>query len=126
MHVRRLPCDDDGCGWYATLPATPPPRRLTSAQRADCVVLGAGFTGLAVARQLAVHRPAWRVIVLDAQRVGFGASGRNSGFVVDVGHYAPRHGVEGNRCLVRLGRSGLAHLRDLVRRHAIECAWTER
>lgn len=64
--------------------------------------------------------------MLEAQRVSAGASGRNSGFVVDVGHYEPTLGVEGNRRLVRLGRAGLDLLRTLMRAHAIECAWTER
>jgi glycine/D-amino acid oxidase-like deaminating enzyme len=126
MRTRKLPNDDQHCGWLATLPPLAPARGLRTAQRADCVVVGAGFTGLATARQLAMHRPEWRIVVLEAQRVGWGASGRNSGFVVDVGHYEPKLGVETNRKLVRLGRAGLAHLRALVREHAIECAWTER
>jgi glycine/D-amino acid oxidase-like deaminating enzyme len=107
------------------LPAPPPARRLVSAERADCAVVGAGFTGLATARALAARRPDWRVVVLEAQRVGYGASGRNSGFVVDVGHWDPRLGPEGNRRLVRLARGGLEDLRTLVRAHAMECAWTE-
>lgn len=127
MRTRRLPDDDAAsCGWTALLPALPPPRRLCGAERADCAVIGAGFTGLAAARRLATLRPDWHIAVLDAQRVGGGASGRNSGFVVDLPHYEPKRGVEGNRRLLRLGRAGLAHLRELVRRHAIDCDWTER
>jgi len=126
MRISKLPNDDQCCGWIATLAPLPPPRRLTGTLRADCAVLGAGFTGLAAARQLARHRPDWRIVVLEAQRAGFGASGRNSGFVVDVGHQEPALGVEGNRRLVRLGRAGVEHLRMLVREHAIDCAWTER
>ena len=108
------------------LPPLAPARRLASEQRADCAVVGAGFTGVAVARRLAAHRASWRIAVLEAERVGFGASGRNSGFIVDVGHYEPKLDVEGNRRLVRLGRAGLEQLRTLVRAHAIDCAWTER
>ncbi len=126
MRTRKLPHDDQGCGWIAALPPPAPARRLTSQERADCVVVGGGFTGLATARQLALHRPGWRIVVLEAQRAGYGASGRNSGFVVDVGHYQPKLGVEGNRRLVRLGRAGREHLRAQVREHAIDCAWTER
>jgi glycine/D-amino acid oxidase-like deaminating enzyme len=126
MRTRRLPNDDHGCGWIDLLPPLAAAQRLTGEQRADCVVVGAGFTGLAAARRLATHRPDWRIAVLEAQRVGFGASGRNSGFVVDVGHYEPKLGVEGNRRLTRLGRAGLEQLRTIVRTHAIDCAWTER
>jgi glycine/D-amino acid oxidase-like deaminating enzyme len=89
------------------------------------VVLGAGFTGLAAARRLAEHRPEARIVLLEAQRVGFGASGRNSGFVVDVGHSEEGLDLEANRRLIRLARAGIAQLRGLVEEHAIDCAWTE-
>lgn len=126
MRVRRLPNDDDACGWTALLPALPPARRLRGDERADCAVIGAGFTGLAAARRLATLRPDWRIAVLEAQRVGGGASGRNSGFVVDLPHYIPARGLEGNLRLLRLGRAGLQRLRELVRAHAIDCDWMER
>ncbi len=125
MRTRRLPHDDDGCGWIAQLPPLPPAQKPTASERADCAVIGAGFTGLAAARRLATHRPDWRIVVVEAQRVGFGASGRNSGFVVDVPHYAPALGPEGNRRLVRINRAGLDCLRDVVRAHRIDCDWTE-
>ncbi len=126
MRIRRLPHDDDACGWSALLPALAPARRLCGAERADCAVIGAGFTGLAAARWLATLRPEWRIAVLDAQRVGGSASGRNSGFVVDLPHYIPARGVEGNRRQLRLGRAGLQEVRALVRAHAVDCDWTER
>jgi glycine/D-amino acid oxidase-like deaminating enzyme len=124
--TRGLPADDHGCGWLALLPPPAPPRHLLSNQHGQAAVIGAGFTGLAVARQLAAHRPDWRIIVVEAQRVGDGASGRNSGFVVDLPHYeARRRGVEENRRLVRLERAGQDALRTLERAQAIECAWAE-
>jgi glycine/D-amino acid oxidase-like deaminating enzyme len=120
-----LSLDDQTCGWIAQLPAPPPPRLLTGRERADCVVVGAGFTGLAAARQLALHRPDWRIVVVEAGRVGSGASARNSGFIVDLGHFVPAVGVDGNRRMARIARAGLERLRTLVRAHDIECAWTE-
>jgi glycine/D-amino acid oxidase-like deaminating enzyme len=125
MEVKELPNDDCSCGWYETLPPPPPARRLAGAVRADCAVIGAGFTGLAVARRLASLRPDWRVALLEAERVGLGASGRNSGVVVDVWHYLPSRGVEGNRRLIRLARAGRDALGALVRTHGIDCAWGE-
>jgi glycine/D-amino acid oxidase-like deaminating enzyme len=125
MRVRRLPDDDQSCGWHAILPPLEPARRLTGEQEADWVVLGAGFTGLAAAHRLAEHQPRARVILLEAQRIGLGASGRNSGFIVDVGHHQERLDLDGNQRMIRLARAGLARLRDMVQRHAIDCQWSE-
>lgn len=127
--ARHLPADDDGCGWIATLPPPPPPRRLTpaaaGAARADCAVVGAGFTGLAAARRLAALRPDWRVVVLDAQRAGAGAAGRSSGFVVALAHFVARMEPATARRFVRLSRWAIDELRDLAARHGIDCAWDE-
>src|SRR5436309_9871842 len=55
--MRILPHDDRGCGWLAPLPPPPPARPLAGSERADYAVIGAGFTGLAIARRLAESRP---------------------------------------------------------------------
>jgi glycine/D-amino acid oxidase-like deaminating enzyme len=126
--VRRVPADDTDCGWIATLPPPPPPRRLaggSAAGRADCVVVGAGFTGVAAARRLAALRPEWRVVLLDAQRAGFGAASRSSGFVVALAHFIARMEPAAARRTIRLSRWGIAELRELVGRHGIDCAWDE-
>jgi glycine/D-amino acid oxidase-like deaminating enzyme len=61
--------------------AGPPRPPLRGRRRADVVVIGAGFTGLWTALQLHDRDPTLDVVVLEAARVGFGASGRNGGFV---------------------------------------------
>jgi glycine/D-amino acid oxidase-like deaminating enzyme len=125
MPTPALPRDEQTCGWIASLPPLAPARRLRTNETADAVVIGAGFTGLAAARQLARHRPDWRVVILEARRAGSGASGRNSGFVVDLPHFNPSREVEQNRRLLRLSREGWRLLREQVRGRAIECGWTE-
>ena len=66
--------------WYAAT-AEPPPARppLAGDQRADVCVVGAGYTGLSAALHLAQR--GYAVTILEAQRIGFGASGRNGGQV---------------------------------------------
>lgn len=124
--VRHLPSDDRDCGWIETLPPLAvPPRQLTGAVSADCAVLGAGFTGLAIARRLAELRPNWRVVLLDAQRAGHGASGRSSGFVVDRAHFIARLPLATSRRYRDLCRFGIDTLRDLSQTHAIACDWDE-
>ncbi|WP_413733607.1 NAD(P)/FAD-dependent oxidoreductase [Sodalis sp. RH21] len=63
--------------WYATAPAAPATHPLTSQVDADVCVVGAGYTGLTTALELA--RQGVSVVVLEAQEAGFGGSGRNAG-----------------------------------------------
>jgi len=66
--------------WYAASTELPPERSaLRGHQTVDVCIIGAGYTGLSAARVLA--EKGLEVIVLDAHRVGFGASGRNGGQV---------------------------------------------
>ncbi|MCX7299402.1 MAG: FAD-binding oxidoreductase [Rhodobacterales bacterium] len=66
--------------WYAATAVIGPERAaLAGDARADLAIVGAGFTGLWAA--LTAAREGLKVIVLDAHRVGFGASGRNGGQV---------------------------------------------
>jgi glycine/D-amino acid oxidase-like deaminating enzyme len=126
MPIRPFPRDEQTCGWIAGLPPPKPARRLRQTENADAVVIGAGFTGLAAARRLATHHPEWRVVIVEAQHVGAGASGRNSGFVVDLPHFNPSQDIELNRRLRRLSRAGWNALRQQVDTGAVECGWAER
>jgi glycine/D-amino acid oxidase-like deaminating enzyme len=60
-----------------------PSRRssLPGAIEADVCIVGAGYTGLWTAYYLAGLRPGWRIVVLEAAFAGYGASGRNGGWV---------------------------------------------
>ncbi len=126
FRAARLPRDDDRCGWWQLIPAPDPARRLEGEALADFAVVGAGLSGLAAARRLAELRPDARVVVLEAQRAGFGASGRNSGFVGDLAHRDPAASQEEVLRAKRLCRFGMQQLGALVREHGIECEWSER
>lgn len=122
----NLPHDDASCGWYAALPAAKPAVRLHGEQRADYAVIGAGFAGLAAARRLAEHHPEARILLVDAQRVGYGASGRNSGFVIDLPHkFALEHPDPAHKQrLLGLNRAAIAQLQGLIEQHRIDCQWS--
>ncbi len=68
--------------WHDTLPHDDVPARppLEGDTTADVVVVGAGFTGLWAAYYLLGLQPTLRVVVLERETAGFGASGRNGGW----------------------------------------------
>src|SRR5262245_43636435 len=108
----RTPADLRGSGWYELLPKPPPPRILAGNQKADWVIVGAGFAGLSAARRLSQLVPGDRISVLEAQRVGWGASGRNSGFMIDLPHELSSEnyagGLDHDIKQIRMNRAGIA------------------
>ena len=115
--------------WYAAsepLPPAQPP--LRGEHRADVAILGAGYTGLSAA--LALAEAGYRVTVVEAQRIGWGASGRNGGQAI-VGYGCEQDtleqlcGPEDARLLFELSREGMAQLRARIERYAIACDWRD-
>ena len=53
-------------------------------------IIGGGYTGLSAAYHLKKADPSLDVVVLEAETVGFGASGRNAGFVMTLKKPAPQ------------------------------------
>jgi len=93
--------------WYhATSKPLPPFPNLKGDIRADVCVVGAGFTGLSSALHLA--QKGYNVVLLEGQRVGFGASGRNGG---QVGH---GHNIDQRSLEKKLGKSDAHMLWDIA------------
>ena len=120
--------------WYAAT-ATPlePFAPLKGAQKADVCVIGAGYTGLSAALHLA--QAGRDVVLLDAQRVGFGASGRNGG-QLGSGQRMEQDALEAlmgepeAAKLWDLGEDAKDLVKSLIAEHKIDChlkpgvAWT--
>jgi len=123
--TKSLPADDAHCGWYHTSPVRSPNSTHNGTSHAPWVVLGAGYTGLAAARQLALNFPSDEVILLDAQPIGFGSAGRNAGFAIDLPHDVGAKDYIGDlgtaNTILKLNKTGQKILCDLVQQHNIEC-----
>ncbi|GGO24552.1 FAD-dependent oxidoreductase [Microbispora rosea subsp. aerata] len=92
--------------WYRALGVPAPEERLDGDLRADVAVVGAGYTGLWTAYYLKKADPSLRVVVLEKEFAGFGASGRNGGWLTGAlagtpGRYAKTHGRDAARRLQR-------------------------
>ncbi len=111
--------------YYAASAHPAPPRPpLASEIAADVCVVGAGFTGLSAALELA--EAGRRVVVLEAARVGWGASGRNGGQIVgglnaSLERIEARYGRETADFVGSVVQEGGRLIRERVARYGIDC-----
>lgn len=93
--------------------------------RADVAIIGGGFTGLWTAIRLRETAPSLRVVLLEAETVGYGASGRNGGFCEASLTHGLANGIahfpDEVRILEAEGERNLAELVAFVDEHAIDC-----
>jgi glycine/D-amino acid oxidase-like deaminating enzyme len=98
--------------------AAPERAPLTGDVDVDVCVIGAGLAGLTTARELA--RRGWSVVVLEARRVAWNASGRNTGFVLpgfacDMDKVVKRVGLDSAKALWALSEVGADYVRLTIR-----------
>jgi len=111
---------------YYAASANPAPRRpaLKGQCEADVCVVGAGYTGLSTALFLA--EAGFRVVLLEAVTVGWGASGRNGGQIVnsfsrDLDTIERQTTPDHARLLADMAFEGSQIIRQRVRKYAIKC-----
>lgn len=114
--------------WYADSAASAPRHPALEGEIAcDVCVVGGGYTGLTAALELAER--GFDVVLLEAHRLGWGASGRNGGQII-TGYNKPMATIErwvgrdDARLLWRMGEEAKDQLAERVERHAIDCDLT--
>ncbi len=126
FHPPQFPTDTHG--WQELLPSRKPTEKLSGSHRYKWVIVGAGLTGLSCAFRLAELHPNDKILLLEARKVGQGASGRNAGFAITASHF-PGGFDSKNLSLYervrRINQTGLDLLRDVVLKNNIECDWDE-
>jgi gamma-glutamylputrescine oxidase len=111
--------------WYAaTAHASPERPPLQGEVETDVCVVGGGFSGLSAALHLAER--GYQVAVLEAARIGWGASGRNGGQIVngysrDLDTIERTYGREAAAALGGMAFEGAAIIRERIERYAIQC-----
>jgi gamma-glutamylputrescine oxidase len=115
----------DTSSWYwAAQPAPPPLRRLAGAAGCDIGVVGGGLAGISAALHLAQR--GYRVTLLEADRIGWGASGRSGAqalFGVAAGQdkLTALLGAADARRIWDMSLEALTLMRELIARYHIEC-----
>ena len=111
---------------YYEASVTRPPAQplLQGTVRADVVVIGGGYAGLSAALELAERGR--RVVLLEAERVGAGASGRNGGqaivgYACGMGPLEAQLGAEGARQAWAMSLEAVRLLDERIARHGIDC-----
>lgn len=112
--------------YAATAELLPRQPALKGAVQADVCIIGAGYTGLSAALHLAER--GYSVVVLEAHRVGFGASGRNGGQVgpgqrIEQDAIEKLMGHEDARKLWEIGLQARDLVQSLVSRFGMDVAW---
>ncbi len=115
--------------YYAATALSAPPRpALAGTVDCDVCVVGAGIAGCSAALHLAEH--GYSVVLLEDNRVGWGASGRSGAqalFGVAAGQPKLERliGAGGARVVWDVTVEGLALMRELIVRHGIDCDWVD-
>ena len=120
--------NDKGCGWINDLEKRTNIKTLNEDKSCDWLIIGAGYTGLSAARKLSELHPNNKIIIVDAQLAGEGASSRNSGYLVDT---TLNDGFTSNKELsnykkkTEIYQSGISSVKKFIKKYQVDCDWNE-
>ena len=120
--------NDNFCSWINDLSARKNIKTLNSNLDCDWLIVGAGYTGLSAARKLGHIHPNKKIILVDAQLAGEGASSRNSGYLVDT---TLNDGFTSNNELANYKKKtniydlGIKVVKKFVKEYQVDCDWNE-
>ena len=120
--------NDTSCSWINDLDRRSNIKFLDKEKSCDWLIIGAGYTGLSAARKLSELHPNQKIIIVDAQLAGEGASGRNSGYLVDT---TLNDGFTSNKELSNYKKKtdiyklGIDVVKKFIKEHQVDCDWNE-
>ena len=120
--------NDNSCSWINDLNHRTNIKILNENKFCDWLIIGAGYTGLSAARKLSELHPNQKIIIVDAQMAGEGASGRNSGYLVDT---TLNDGFTSNKELSNYKKKtdiyqlGIEAVKKFIKEHQVDCDWNE-
>ena len=120
--------NDNNCSWVNDLSPRNNIKTLSSDLNCEWLIIGAGYTGLSAARKLGQLYPNQKILLVDAQLAGEGASSRNSGYLVDT---TLNDGFTSNKELsnykkkANIYKLGIDTVKKFIKEHQVDCDWNE-
>ncbi len=120
--------NDNECSWINDLNSRGNIKSLSSDLKCEWLIIGAGYTGLSAARKLGQIYPNQKILLVDAQLAGEGASSRNSGYLVDT---TLNDGFTSNKELEKYKKKadiyqlGIEVVKKFIKEHQVDCDWNE-
>ena len=120
--------NDNSCGWINDLNKRSNIKILSEDKSCDWLIIGAGYTGLSAARKLSELHPAQKIIIVDAQLAGEGASGRNSGYLVDTtlnDGFTSNKELSNYKIKTDIYKLGIDTVKKFIKEYQVKCDWNE-
>ncbi|MDB4081841.1 FAD-binding oxidoreductase [Candidatus Pelagibacter sp.] len=120
--------NDKNCSWINDLVSRTNINTLQSNENCEWLVIGAGYTGLSAARKLGQLHPNKKIILVDAQLAGEGASGRNSGYLVDTtlnDGFTSNKELENYKKKTDIYDLGIKVIKKFIKEYQVDCDWNE-
>ena len=120
--------NDSTCAWINDLIKRNNFKILNGDKDCEWLIIGAGYTGLSAARKLSQLHSGEKIIIVDSQLAGEGASGRNSGYLVDT---TLNDGFTSNKELNSYKKKadiynlGIEVVKKFIREYQVDCDWND-
>ena len=118
--------NDRQCSWVNDLNPRENIKELKDKKECDWLIIGAGYTGLSAARKLAELNKDHKIILVDSQLAGEGASGRNSGYLVDTtlnDGFISNKEIENYKIKTNIYNLGIEAVKKFIKQHQVDCDW---
>ena len=120
--------NDKTCSWINDLEKRTKIKTLNSNLNCDWLIIGAGYTGLSAARKLGQICPNQKILLVDAQLAGEGASSRNSGYLVDTtlnDGFTSNKELESYKKKTDIYSLGIEAIKNFIKKYQVDCDWNE-
>ena len=120
--------NDNRCSWINDLNSRSNIKSLSSNLNCEWLIIGAGYTGLSAARKLGQLYPNKKIIIVDAQLAGEGASSRNSGYLVDTtlnDGFTSNKELENYKKKTDIYKLGIEAVKRFIKEYQVDCDWNE-